>query len=692
MRKLLTLPFFFLFYNLAAQTDTLLQNNTQEDLLESFAQDQEEEASFDYNDLSDRLEYLRRRPLDLNKAKAADLDDFPFLSALQKQAFLDYRFRAGDLISIYELQAVPGFDLPAIRQLLPFVKVKQPGFLDDPGAIFEKEHKSQLLLRWSRTLEKKQGFEGEGSSSGRYLGDPNRLFLRYRFTRADQLSYGLTAEKDAGEEFFRGSNRRGFDFYSAHFFVRNPTEKINAIALGDYAVSMGQGLLIYQGFAPGKSALTTIVSRSGRQLRPYTSVNEVDFFRGAAVGFSPGKNLDVLVFASTRRRDANLGDPQPDQEPDEPALNFVTSLQTSGLHRTASEIADENAIRQTSAGGSVRFQKRQWHVAMNSLIEHLDKPLLRDSQVYNRYYFNGRQLFNLSLDYAWNLRNLYLFGETARSGNGAFAFLHSLILPIDRKVALVLLHRHFPKDFQALNPNPFAETSGANNERGVYFGLQTQFNKKWHFNAYYDLWKHPWARFRADRPSMGSEWLVRLTFVLKRRMEAYVQLRNEGKEENATASTAKLDRLVPKQNFQARLQLSFRVGGGFEWRSRFDAGFTEEEGRKSKGMAMYQELIFRSISSPLTLSTRFAIFDTDGYATRFYAYERDVLNDFSIPAYYGSGTRFYLNTGYRLSRQWRLEVRYARSFFPDQKAIGSGTEEVTGPSKSDVKFQVRWEF
>ncbi len=689
MRKPALLFFILLGNLLTAQTDTLLQNLAQEDLIESFVQDQDDEISFDYDELTDRLEYLNRRPLDLNKATLSELDDFLFLTPIQKQALLEYRRFAGDLISIYELQAVPGFDLATIRQLLPFVRVRPPGFFDDPLAIFQKENKHQFALRWSRVLEQKRGFAGGENA---YRGDPNRLYFRYRFSQSDRLSIGVTAEKDPGEEFFRGSNKQGFDFYSAHLFLKNPTVKIKALALGDYSISLGQGLLLYQGFASGKSALTTVVNRGGQQLRPYRSVNETDFFRGVAGSFSLSKNLELLAFASTRRRDANLSEPEPDLDSDEAALAFVTSLQATGLHRTPNEIANENAIRQSSFGGSLRLQKRRWHVALNGLFEHLDKPLERRAQLYNRYYFGGTQLLDMSLDYTLSLKNLYFFGETAMSDNGAVATINGMLMPIDRRASVTLLHRHFPKEYQSLNPKPFAETAGATNEDGIYLGVQVQPHKQWRFNAYYDLWQHAWPRFRVDGPSSGSEWLGRITYTIRRRMEAYIQVRNETKEENAAAETSKTNDLVSRQNFQARLYFSYKLGGGLEWRSRLDVGFSKVPGQQLNGVAAYQDLIYRPVSSPWSFSTRFALFDTDGFAIRFYSYERDISGDFSIPAFYNQGTRFYLNTTYRVNRQLRVEARFARTSYPNMEKIGSGLEEITGSRRSDIKFQLRWEF
>ena len=54
-----------------------------------------------------------------------------------------------------------------------------------------------------------------------YLGSPWKLYSRYRFRYRQNISVGVTMEKDEGEEFFRGSQPQGFDYYSAHLFLRN---------------------------------------------------------------------------------------------------------------------------------------------------------------------------------------------------------------------------------------------------------------------------------------------------------------------------------------------------------------------------------------------------------------------------------------------------------------------------------------
>ncbi|MEZ4961631.1 MAG: helix-hairpin-helix domain-containing protein [Saprospiraceae bacterium] len=695
MHRFLPLLLFFMPFGLRAQTDSLT-NEVGEDLLENFLQEQEEDTEFDYNDLFDDLDYLRRRPLDLNRATDADLDVFLFLNELQKNALLRYREEVGDLISIYELQAIPEFDLVTIKRMLPFVKVNEPGLLGFSKDYYIDEGKSEVLLRWSRILEDQKGYSvpDEATTSSRYLGSPDRLYLRYRYRLRNRISIGVTAEKDGGETFFRGSNKQGFDFYSAHLFFRDVNKHIKAIALGDFSVAMGQGLIIYQGFATRKSVFATTIKRSGRTLRQYSSVNEFDFFRGAGATFAFGKNWEFTAFGSHRARDANLDAVAIDtlESPDELGAQFATSLQISGLHRTQAEIDDENAIRQTSAGGVLKYSQRRWHIALNGLYEHLDKPLQRSPALYNQFYFNGTNLANLSADYAFTFRNYHFFGETALSDNGALATLNGLLIGLDRRVDLALFYRNFPRDYQSLNPKPLAETTGARNEQGFYVGISMEPARQWRLNGYFDLWKHPWLRFGVDAPSNGYEWLVRLTFVQRKKMEAYVQVKHEVKEENSNVETGKTDPLVNRAITQARIHLSYKLSKTLEWRSRFDFGYYEKDGEKLKGISLFQDIIYKPLGFPVSFSTRFAIFDTDGYAIRFYSYENDVLNQFSVPAYYDRGNRFYLTAKYRINRNLTLEGRYARTVYPNVESIGTGLDEIRGDTRSEVKAQLRLSF
>lgn len=689
----LTVLFFFATLLSAQQTDTFAIDppDALQQRIEDFLQNTDSEGAFDFNTIFERLEDFRNDPINLNKANEAILRDLGLLSDAQILDLLAYRQLAGDLISIYELQAIPSFDLPTIRSILPFVTVK--GSLDDyqiPLSEMLKNGRDEVFVRWSSILEQQKGFSS--TSDSRYLGDPNQLYVRYRHAYGTRLSYGVTAEKDRGEEFFKGSNQQGFDFYSAHLFVRDLNKTLKAIALGDYSISIGQGLMVYTGFGIGKSSSPLVLKRTGRVLNPYTSANEVNFFRGAATTLSLSKRLDFTVFTSFKKRDANLSTAA-DTVSSDTEIRAFTAFDLDGLHRTPAEIADEKVLKQTTFGGSLKWKNNFSHLAINALYDYFDKTLQRRIQPYNQFTFNDDRLLNVSMDYSLLWRNFNFFGETAMSDNGAIAMINSVLMGLDRTVDFAIVHRHYPRHYQALNANPFAETTGAANEDGLYFGLEIRPIKNWTLSAYFDAWQHPWLRFQVNAPSRGWEYRARLNYELRRRLRAYVEVREEVKEGNAPDAENKVNILIENRIFQTRLHVENQLTKFLELRSRLDWGFSKSgNSGQSAGFAVYQDILFRPLGFPLAFTARFSIFDTQGFGTRFYSYENDVLYNFSIPAYYNRGTRFYINLRYRLSRNITLEGRIAQTYWANQPTIGSGSEEINGQKRTQISSQLRWKF
>ena len=685
------IPFLFLWpRSVSGQLDSLDYQSKTEDLIESFLQEQEHEGAFEYNDLFEDLASFRQHPLDLNKVTGMELDRFPFLTPIQKSSLLNYLSAHGPLLSIYELQAIPGLDLQTIQLLLPFVKIGQNA-VSPLLKNWASEGQQQLIMRWSRTLERKKGFVQNEDGERRFAGDPNQYYLRYRYTFSNRLSFGFTAEKDEGESFFRGSNRSGFDFYSAHFYFFNPRGKLKTLAIGDFSVSMGQGLLLFNGFSTRKGPVSTQIKRLGSPLSRYSSVNENDFLRGVGLTCSLSKKLAITSFVSVKKTDANIEVADTFND-DEPLALFATSFQNSGKHRTSNEIADENSIRQTTAGSVLNWNHKRWQISLNALFNHFDKNLNRNVALYNQYYFNGQQLFNTSIDYSYSWRNIHLFGETAWSGNHAFASSNGALITLDQKLDIAMLYRHFPATYQAINPRPFAETTGARNETGLYLGFELKPLPQWTINAYFDQWKHPWLRFRTDAPSSGHEWLFRINYKIRKKLESHVQIKNELKSENIDEPEGRYDQVFERQNLQARFHLSYQLNKRLEWRSRFYAGFTKIYDSTLKGTALFQDLKYRSVGSPISIAVRYAIFDTADYAIRFYAYENDVLNSFTVPAYFDQGSKFYILTGLRLGTGKLIEVRMSRLSFTNRHSVGSGNDEIAGPNRTDIKVQFRWNF
>jgi hypothetical protein len=611
--------------------------------------------------------------LDLNEAGADELQNLLGLPPAAVENLLAYRAALGPLLNVYELQAVPGWDLALIRAALARGAFIGADALDTRRAPWWQglyRGENQLLVRWAPT---------PAGTSAPMEGRTGPLALRLRHRLDARLRWGLTAENDAGEALARGSNRHGFDFYSAHAFLQPQTGRLRTLALGDYTARLGQGLLMQTGFSPGKSAeIASVVRAGGAVLAPYGAFGEAYFLRGAAAGLQLGRHWQVHALYSNRRRDAN--------RPGDSSAVF-TALQTSGLHRTAAERADEKAVREQVAGLNVGYHATTWRLSANAVYIHYDHAWMPSPAPHRQFAFRGRALAAVSVDYRWQVGNWCAFGETARSGNGAVAAVNGFSLALDRRLLLTALHRALPAHYQTVYGSAVAEAGGASNEHGLYLGIDLRPLRQLSISAYADSWRHPWLRFGADAPSSGFDRLVRLSWTPRKTFALYM-LWQHGQRNDDLGDTRVAERPAPAAQQQCRLHAVFRLHRDVELRSRVEwKWYRPAGGATGRGVAAYQELVVQPRGAPYALSARYALFETENYETRIYAYERDLYGAVSIPAQAGSGIRWYVNASWRCSRRLRLEGRMEETVV--RHAV---TEGSTAGRQRAVKMQGRWNF
>ncbi|MDO8970447.1 MAG: helix-hairpin-helix domain-containing protein [Saprospiraceae bacterium] len=637
---------------------------TDDELLENFFRDNEAASESDAQQFLENLELLRDRPLNLNTVTRDELLALKLLNPIQVENFITYRTRFGPFLNEYELQAIPRWGVADIRRILQFARVKS-GLDNRNTNLLEgfRHGDNEVFLRWARP-------DPPNYNTRTAQGKPNAWAMRYRHNFDNRLRFGVTMETDAGENFFANnripvrnengvatdtiSKFQGFDFYSAHLFVQNFNQTVRVVALGDYAARMGQGLLLQTGFAPGKSAETVSVARGGRKLNAYGAFGEAFFFRGAATTLAFGKNLEVTAMYSHRRRDANIQEAD-SLEFDSPEIEF-SSLQTSGLHRTMSELEDKRKLREQVGGISASWIAKRGQITANALHIAYDKPWNPAPAPYRQFVFRGRSLTGTSIDYNYRWRNLFLFGESARSDNGGFAAVNGLLFSADRHVTLTAVHRSLGKDYQSIYGNPFAEVSGASNERGLYMGADIRWVRRWQINLYADVWRHPWLRFGVDAPSNGREFLARVLWTKSRNFSVYALWQSETKQRNGDIENT--FSLVEGRRDRLRLHSIYKVSKPIELRSRMEwTTYTLGENQPSLGFVAYQEAIIKPLGSPFSAAIRYAIFDTKDFDSRVYAFENDLFAAVSIPAFSGRGTRWYANLHWRVNHWLRLDAR-----------------------------------
>jgi hypothetical protein len=700
MRKLfLFLSFLFISFKFQAQTYKRPEIDV-ENFIEQLFNLQSSDAN--YEDLYEQLLLMYSNPLDLNATTPDELRNTFILSEDQVQSFLLYRQQNGKLLSVYELQAVPNFDLKTIYSLMPFVEVNETPLNQDNRSLLKRisqERNNSLIMRWGRTLEEQKGYtkaepDLNGDVPSRYLGDPNKLFVRYRVSHTKDFSIGFTAEKDPGEQLAWKLPKKqfGMDFWSAHLMLENKGI-FKKILIGDYQYMFGQGLVYSAGFAVGKGAEPiNTVRRSSIGIRPYTSVLEGFYFRGGAATLGFG-NLEVTALASRKYVDGNVQS-QDDTLDVDFLETFATSINITGFHRTPTELSNKQTNREDMLGASVVYKEKsgKWEVGVLGTTIKYQFPIIRRPTIYNQFDFNGDQNNNLSFSGQYNYQNFSFFSEAAFSKGGGHAIVGGMVGSLGKGLDFSMVARDYASNYHAFYSNGFGEATRNVNERGVYWGLKYRLHPKWLAAAYYDRFTFPYLAFQADGPSWGDEYLARLTYSPSRTASFFIQYRDEKKLRNLSNNSTPSDILVTTRRQNWVIQADAKANDWLSVRTRVQGSFwAQEKGApQTRGLAISQDvnLDFGKFS----ISNRFSIFETDDFNNRQYLYEKNVLYAFSIPALNGRGVRFYSLIQFAPSRKIDIWFRIARTIQRDMKTIGSGLEQINGNQRTDVVAQIRYKF
>jgi len=658
------------------------QENDPQRMLESIIEsqldniDEETDASLIIED----LEKLLDKPININNCRATDLSKLYLLNPIMIERLLNYVQEFGPVYSIFELNTIDGFTPDLLRNIEPFIAFGPAPESQPPLKQQLKYGHHEILTRSLGTVQTPRGYKTNDDGVTPYEGNRFRYYTRYRYEVSDRLSLGLTAEKDPGEAFFKGSNQRGFDFYSAHLSLQT-NHTVEQFMVGDFSVRAGQGLVLWQGYSTGKSVDVLGLAKTGQGIRPYTSVSENSFFRGAASSLRFGKHK-IILFASQRKADGNI-------ETDENGKTYFTSLQTSGYHRTASENEDENAVKTRDAGAVFTFNFPNLKIGINGAYQDFDKPFIRSSQLYNQYRFSGTENYSGSIDYLFTKGKYQFFGEAAISKSKGIAYTQGAIARLNDQLSFSALYRHFDKNYHALWASAFSEGSTVSNESGLYVGTRVLPVKYLTLSAYVDFYRSPWTNYSTIGPSKGWDILAQADVRISQKFSFYLRYKNEEKDQKNKSDLLYIN--LPERTQKIRTHFDIRISEQLKSRTRLEYAHFEDA-TKENGYMVFQDLQYSPLNFPLNLSLRGAWFNTDSYNSRIYAYENDLLFTFAVPAYYDKGFRTYLNLKYQIAEQLELWCKIANTHWTNKETISSGYNEIEGSDKTELKIQLRLKF
>ncbi|MCQ2285728.1 MAG: hypothetical protein MJZ76_02505 [Bacteroidales bacterium] len=668
-------------FQLTAQTDSIVKWTEDNDVFEDIESIVEEKLEqlgddIDYSDEVEELMQYKNKKIGVNSMTAEAALKILHLTDYQYYQLLLYVEQYGPIVSVAELYAIEGFTPNDIQRIVPWIEINSI-VKRKPFSRFFQNSRNELLLRYGQIMERQKGYE-KGTEKN-YLGSPQKLAFRYSFETNDLFSFGIAGEKDAGEEFFRGTQKQGFDFYSFHIELKN-INILRKLVIGDYKMNFGQGLIIGSSLMGSKGGGAGNCRKFTTGTRAVTALNESDIFRGISVEIGNAK-INGTLFYSHRFYDGKIS------QNDEEDSFFDGSLSTNGYHRTENEMIKKNVLRNRSYGFHFQINRRIFRIGLQGIRTEFEKPLSISDVLYQKYRFSGRSSCNLSIDYQLILKKYVLFGEFASDDKLHLAVLQGLLMELDPRIKCSMLFRFYSKQFIALSGSGFAESAFHQGEMGLYFASDIILSTKTTMSLGTDFYQLNWLQYNVDAPQFGCDFNAKWSFTLSRYSQLIFRYDYHPKFKND--KTKFVNEIQQQNRHRVKLSVNSTLLSWMNVKTEADLLINKDHFNKQTrlGILLFQDFGMSFDKIGLDLKLRIAYFDTDSYDERLYAYENDVLYCFSSNAHFGTGIRGFLL--FKYGWKWfSISLRIARTYYIDRLIIGSGLEQINSPHKTELKAQL----
>ena len=619
---------------------------SEETLLES------DEDRFDPVEVLERLEALRRCPLDPNRATFTQLEKIPYLSARQIQGIL-IAGRKRAYARLEDLLRVPEMDHQTLARVRPFIKVRPR-----PGV------RGHLRSRAAWTLPLSRAYR-----EGCYWGDATAGSLRLHLLAGDLLWMGVVTEKDPGE--------RDLTDHHAFFLQLSQLGPLRRLLLGHFALEYGQGLTLWT--AAGASANGGGISdlkRKGRGIRPHTSTEENGALFGGALSAGWGA-FTLDLFGSQAGRDATRQD------------GSVTGLSASGLHRTDGELGKKNALRETLAGLRTALCLHGDKTLGLTWYRTSYRPVVRPADpVRQRYALRGSRREALGADLDLVLGALEVFGEAAVAPScGALAG----ICLRGRAIRAGIVWRRYPADFLSVRGSASAAKDD-HNEDGLRVAMRWDPAGRTRLELQADGFRRPWRSYDLQMPSTGERWTLRAVRRLSGGLS--LQLRLRWKREDATCPAGgQAGTLGTLRRCDRRIQIDWQAAKAIALRSRLETSRVSLPG----GGAV-QRGVLLMVQVKVNPDARFslkgvaALFRVPAYEGRLYLCEVGPRGMARNVALFGRGMRTFALLEVEPLESVRLSLRFAATVYDHCRTLSSGLDEIAWNVKREITLQLDWSW
>jgi hypothetical protein len=582
---------------------------------------------------TERLNELAENPVRINSSSEDEFSRLFFLSDFQVKALADYAHSSGRVVSVFELATIPGFDKETVEMIIPFITLDYKPVSDSDSVLWKNSIISNLSIR-------------SGDTDTTLLGSNWKSLTKYKFS-AGAFSGGFTMEKDAGEKFVTG-NPPLPDFFSAHLLF-NGSGLIRKIIIGDYSARFGQGTNINTGIRRGLSLSSPGYMSSSDEIKPYTSTDENNFFRGMAAEFSL-KNFELSMFLSRKTRDATIDYLTGD------SIGYISSFYQAGLHNTASLLQKKGVVTESGYGINLSYNQSNLKIGFtwseNSFSLPVNLPGSDPSKVFD---FKGVRHNLYSVYYNGFIKNILLYGEVSLSDNNKDAVIQGISIRPSDRLSINFLFRNYNSGYTTFHGNGPGSSSKTTNERGILGNFSFEAAKHLFISGGFDIHDFPWLKYRCSGPTRGIARELRARYLPTEKITLEVLFNYRLSMVNNSDSAAIPDQ---KELLNRNVKGSIRYSISDNLIIGIRADFKLADPSESRGTLLLQDVIYKFRKLPVSVWFRYCLFKTNDWDSRIYTYENDLLYSFSIPALFGEGSRSYLMVKWEFCKFAELRLKY----------------------------------
>lgn len=322
---------------------------------------------------------------------------------------------------------------------------------------------------------------------------------------------------------------------------------------------------------------------------------------------------------------------------------------------------------------------------MNGQAYRYSMPFLEADEPYRLFAFKGERGASASLDMSLSGKSVHGFAEAAINHLKKGALSAGVLFNPDKKMDIGLHFRHYSPAYMSPETQAFSQQFNPQNERGVFLTIRYRPVEKWVTDLYLDQFRFPWLRYQVDGAGLGREFQVQVAHTPRRGTELTGRFRCGTQWKNGGEGGV-ISNLRPVSFRSIRLQVQIPFGDAWRYRQRGEWVLANGQ----KGALVFVDLRVRPPFSTWTGLVRAQWVGTEGYESRIYAFENDVLYASSLTAFYNREFRYYLIFTQKMGKKIQLSFKFSQSLLIDIHGFGSGWAETTGNHRSELRVQISY--